>query len=84
MMDHASVFSLHSEGALTHEISSLKTTAARLKFKGIDGGLHKRWSMWFNSKQRAEPYQSLQYTESNRYCLSFGIQALHGCRQFVA
>ena len=59
MMDHASVFSLHSEGALTHEISSLKTTAARLKFKGVDGGLHKRWSMWFNSKQRAEPYQSL-------------------------
>ena len=46
---------------LTHEISSLKTTAARLKFKGIDGGLHKRWSMWFNSKQRAEPYQVLQF-----------------------
>ena len=69
---------------LTHEISSLKTTAARLKFKGIDGGLHKRWSMWFNSKQRAEPYQSLQYTGNNCYKLSFGIQALHGCRQFVA
>src|SRR6056297_1000456 len=34
-------------------------TAARLKLKGIDGGPHKRWSMWFNSKQRAEPYQLL-------------------------
>ena len=77
-------FVLFSESELTHEISSLKTTAARLKFKGIDGGLHKRWSMWFNSKQRAEPYQSLQYTENNGYALSFGIQALHGCRQFVA
>ena len=22
---------------------------ARLKLKGIDGGPHKRWSMWFNS-----------------------------------
>ena len=77
-------FAYFSESALTHEISSLKTTAARLKFKGIDGGLHKRWSMWFNSKQRAEPYQSLQYTENNGYALYFGIQALHGCRQFVA
>ena len=77
-------FVLFSESELTHEISSLKTTAARLKFKGIDGGLHKRWSMWFNSKQRAEPYQSLQYTENNCYKLSFSIQALHGCRQFVA
>ena len=77
-------FAYFSESALTHEISSLKTTAARLKFKGIDGGLHKRWSMWFNSKQRAEPYQSLQYTENNCYKLSFSIQALHGCRQFVA
>ena len=54
-------FAYFSESALTHEISSLKTTAARLKFKGIDGGLHKRWSMWFNSKQRAKPYQSLDY-----------------------
>ncbi len=36
-----------------------KSTVARLKLKGIDGGPHKRWSMWFNSKQRAEPYQPL-------------------------
>ena len=77
-------FAYFSESALTHEISSLKTTAARLKFKGIDGGLHKRWSMWFNSKQRAEPYQSLQYIENICYEVYFDIQALHGCRQFVA
>ena len=30
-----------------------------MKLKGIDGDPHKRWSMWFNSKQRAEPYQGL-------------------------
>src|SRR6516162_61432 len=35
------------------------STAARLKLKGIDGGPHKRWSMWFNSTQREEPYQPL-------------------------
>ena len=37
----------------------LRTTAARLKLKGIDGGPHKRWSMWFNSMQREEPYLGL-------------------------
>jgi hypothetical protein len=30
-----------------------------LKLKGIDGGPHKRWSMWFNSTQREEPYLGL-------------------------
>ena len=25
------------------------STVARLKLKGIDGGPHKRWNMWFNS-----------------------------------
>ncbi len=34
----------------------LGSTVARLKLKGIDGGSHKRWSMWLNSKQREEPY----------------------------
>ena len=29
---------------------------ATLKLKGIDGGPHKRWSMWLNSRQREEPY----------------------------
>ena len=40
----------------------LGSTAARLKLKGIDGGPHKRWSMWFNSTQREEPYLGLTYT----------------------
>src|SRR5678809_1671474 len=38
------------------------STVARLKLKGIDGGPHKRWSMWFNSKQREEPYLGLTCT----------------------
>ena len=32
-----------------------------LHLKGIDGGPHKRWSMWFNSTQREEPYQPLTW-----------------------
>ena len=32
---------------------------ARLKLKGIDGGSHKRWSMWLNSRLRAKPYPGL-------------------------
>ena len=27
-----------------------------MKLKGIDGDPHKRWSMWFNSMVREEPY----------------------------
>ena len=34
---------------------------ARVKLKEIDGGPHKRWSMWFNSMQREEPYRGLTY-----------------------
>ncbi len=30
--------------------------------QGIDGGPHKRWSMWFNSMVREEPYLGLTYT----------------------
>jgi hypothetical protein len=41
----------------------LGSMVARLKLKGIDGGSHKRWRMWFNSKQRAEPYQVLTYRD---------------------
>jgi hypothetical protein len=43
-------------------VPRLGSTAARLKLKGIDGGPHKRWSMWFNSTQRAEPYLGLTCT----------------------
>ena len=38
------------------EVPRLGSMVARLKLKGIDGGPHKRWSMWFNSTQREEPY----------------------------
>src|SRR6202790_5614888 len=37
----------------------LGSTVARLKLKGIDGDPHKQRSVWFNSKQREEPYQGL-------------------------
>src|SRR6202162_5650789 len=40
----------------------LGSTAARLKLKGIDGGPHKRRSMWINSMQREEPYLGLTCT----------------------
>ena len=49
---------------LTQEALRLGSTVARLKLKGIDGGPHKRWSMLFNSKQRAEPYLDLTSRES--------------------
>src|ERR1700749_928877 len=45
-----------SVAQLTLKASRLGSTVARLKLKGIDGGPHKRWSMWFNSTQREEPY----------------------------
>ncbi|GGH56114.1 hypothetical protein GCM10007358_18100 [Phocicoccus schoeneichii] len=41
-----------------------------MKLKGIDGDPHKRWSMWFNSKQREEPYQILTSSDSDRDIVS--------------
>ena len=35
----------------------------KVETQGIDGGPHKRGSMWFNSMQREEPYQGLTYYE---------------------
>ena len=40
-----------------------------MKLKGIDGGPHKRWSMWFNSTQRAEPYQGLTWGRIMQRCI---------------
>ena len=60
---------------------------ARVKLKGIDGDPHKRWSMWFNSMQREEPYQGLTLCESIRKNgVPSGIhkQVVHGCRQLVS
>ena len=48
---------------------------ASVKLKGIDGDPHKRWSMWFNSKQRAEPYQRLTSSDDFwRQISSFGTE----------
>src|SRR6185503_15733021 len=62
---------------LTREALRLGSTVARLKLKGIDGGPHKRWSMWFNSKQRAEPYQPLTWDVWVRETGSFSSAGVH-------
>jgi hypothetical protein len=41
------------------KVPRLGSMVARLKLKGIDGGSHKRWSMWLNSRLREEPYPRL-------------------------
>ena len=72
---------------LTREVLRLGSTLARVKLKGIDGGPHKRWSMWFNSMQREEPYLALTCPESCRDAgvpSGIGTQVLHGCRQLVS
>ena len=56
-----------------------------MKLKGIDGGPHKRWSMWFNSMIREEPYQGLNvdwpfWKQNFRKTI---YKVLHGCRQLV-
>src|SRR3546814_7166101 len=64
----------------TREVRRLGSTVARLKLKGIDGGPHKRWSMWFNSMQREEPYLALTCPESCRDAgvpSGIGTQVLH-------
>jgi hypothetical protein len=59
-----------------------------VKLKGIDGGPHKRWSMWFNSMQREEPYRGLNCPETLMKVggtrKGIGIEVLHGCRQLVS
>ncbi|THU43498.1 hypothetical protein C4D60_Mb00t00990 [Musa balbisiana] len=59
------LLSYRSGAQLTRETLRLGSTVARPKLKGIDGGLHKRWSMWFNSIQRAKPYQLLTYEQQD-------------------
>jgi len=64
--------------------------AARLKLKGIDGGSHKRWRMWLNSRLREEPYPGLDMhglALGNQGDAPQGVeraQVLHGCRQLVS
>ena len=64
----------------------LGSTVARLKLKEIDGGPHKRRSMWLNSMQREEPYQGLTcgwMPRESGEAFEAAAQVLHGCRQFV-
>ena len=51
---------------------------ARVKLKGIDGGPHKRWSMWFNSMVREEPYLGLTYIGMAQRCVSVAIRRYTG------
>ncbi len=49
-------------GAEANALSEpLRSTAARLKLKRIDGSLHKRWSTWFNSTINEKPHPGLTY-----------------------
>ncbi len=72
---------------LTHLVFRLGSTVARLKLKGIDGGPHKQRSMWFNSKQREEPYLDLTSPALpliGEVPSGTGRQVVHGCRQLVS
>ncbi len=52
------------------------------------GGPHKRWSMWFNSTQREEPYLGSngfgQPVETLVFLSGTEVEVLHGCRQLVS
>ena len=64
------------------EVLRLGSMVARLKLKGIDGGSHKRWSMWLNSRLREEPYPRLDMVEvAKRKRFAAGIQSgdYHRC-----
>ena len=74
-----------------HTRATMATTMgckiARLKLKGIDGGPHKQWSMWFNSMQREEHYLGLTSRDRCRdvaFSSETRRQVLHGCRQLVS
>ena len=73
---------------LTREVDRLGSTVARLKLKEIDGGPHKRWSMWLNSMQREEPYLALtcisKLVKASESRKGQFAQVLHGCRQLVS
>ncbi len=58
----------------------------KVKTQEIDGGPHKRRSMWLNSMQREEPYQGLTcgcMPRETGEAFEGATQVLHGCRQFV-
>src|SRR5699024_12860259 len=47
-----------------------------MKLKGIDGGPHKRRSMWFNSMIREEPYPGLKVSDWCRDAPSLRVAKL--------
>ncbi len=60
-----------------------------MKLKGIDGGPHKRWSMWFNSI-REEPYLgsnatglSLKGDFSSELVVRFCMVVVSSCREVL-
>ena len=64
----------------------LGSMVARLKLKEIDGGSHKRWRMWLNSRLREEPYPSLDMhglTPGNR-SQAFGYNVHRCCMAVVS
>ena len=69
------------------EVPRLGSMVARLKLKGIDGGSHKRWSMWLNSRLREKPYPGLDMQRLGGGNVTDAqvesAQVLHGCRQLV-
>ena len=69
------------------EVPRLGSMVARLKLKGIDGGSHKRWSMWLNSRLREKPYPGLDMQRlaggNGSDAQVESAQVLHGCRQLV-
>ena len=61
-----------------------------MKLKGIDGGPHKRWSMWFNSMIREEPYlgsnatgQSLKGDFSSELVVRCCMVVVSSCREVL-
>ena len=56
---------------------------ARVKLKGIDGGSHKRWSMWFNSTVSEKPYQVLTWREYRRNSVVPARELSHRCCMVV-
>ena len=56
----------------------LGSMPATVKLKGIDGGPHKRWSMWFNSMVREEPYPGLTSKARVQRCTCVVIRFLTG------
>ena len=59
--------------------------------KGIDGGPHKRWSMWFNSTQREEPYPEPEWGSDHSAKAGFrkdtprgaGMAVVSSCREML-